>query len=757
MLHRNTMRRSTRIGARAGIGFATALFVRAVLLVGLPTLVTASLLSLPWPGLQAAMDGRPGARITDRNGALIGLLPGRDGSFQERLGPAEIPPACAALFVDLEDRWFYFHPGVDPLALVRVLRDLVGGGGVHSGASTIPMQLARLVSPHNRGVGGKLVEALNAVRLVSLLGRDRVLTAYLNEVPFGRNARGVGAAAWTYFGADLSTLSRAQLLALAVIPRNPTVYDPFQQPSALIDAARGADARLGLGIPPAEIDAAVHAVRSGRPAGGAPHFARYVAGLVADGTVTPVDGRVRTTLDLGLNAAIEARVRFVLDRYVDSRITNAAVVVVDTATGGVLGWVGSRDFQDDAHSGQIDGALIRRQSASTLKPFLYASAIQSGWTADTLLPDAPLEFGSADEESYRPLNFDRRSHGVVRLRTALASSLNVPAVFTLSKVGVPSFLSTLRTLGFSLPPDAVTRYGLGTAIGNAEVSLAELTHAFSVFPRGGTLVPMRVVPGSPVAGTSIFDPFSAWIVTNILSDPSARAVGFGTHTYFRTPFPSMFKTGTSSEFTNLWSVGATPRFTAGVWAGNFDGRAVINKTGSIVPTQILTDVLEKTDALQGGVPGSLRDFARPPGVVEARICTDTGEGAPRDATSAACASTRVEYFRSQREVPAPRTAAATASADQILQERFLDAAHPVRILFPVNGQVFYLDQTVSASSQRIPILLAARPGSPIALTIDGRRVAGGDAPSVSVALTRGAHSVTVSGFQASDTVTFDVR
>src|SRR5689334_23047686 len=209
------MRRSTRMGARA------------MLLVGLPTILTAALLSLPWAGLPAAVDERPGARITDRNGALLGLLPGREGSFQVRLGGAEIPPACAALFVDLEDRWFDFHPGVDPTAVVRVLRDLVGGAGVHSGASTIPMQLARLVSPHPSGFVGKVVEALDAVRLVSRLGRKRVLTAYLNEVPFGRNARGVGAAAWAYFGADISTLSRAKLIILAVIPRNPTVYDPF--------------------------------------------------------------------------------------------------------------------------------------------------------------------------------------------------------------------------------------------------------------------------------------------------------------------------------------------------------------------------------------------------------------------------------------------------------------------------------------------------------------------------------------------------
>ncbi len=224
-------------------------------------------------------------------------------------------------------------------------------------------------------------------------------------------------------------------------------------------------------------------------------------------------------------------------------------------------------------------------------------------------------FGAADEEAYRPQNFDKRSRGVVRLRTALASSLNVPAVYTLSRLGLPLFLGTLRDLGFSLPSDAAARYGLGTAIGNAEVSLLDLVHAFSVFPRGGTLADLSLVehgPRDPVAEVRrIFDPFAAWIVCSILSDPSARATGFGIRTYFRTSVPSMFKSGTSSEFTNLWCVGATPRYTVGVWAGNFDGRAVINKTGSIVPTQVASDILEKLSEAHP-LPPADRDFRPPP-------------------------------------------------------------------------------------------------------------------------------------------------
>ncbi len=729
---------------------------RAAIAAGLPAIATAVLLLLPWRALDAAMDERPGARITDRSGALITVMPGRDGSFQWRESPAEMPAATLALAVRLEDRRFRLHPGIDPLALARAAARRIIGGGARSGASTITMQLARIVQPHLRSLPGKLLETWNALRLEARLTKDQILALYLNEVPFGRNTRGVGAAAWTYFGVELRALSPAQLLVLAVIPRNPTVYDPFDHPAALVASALEADARLGLGIDPDDVRAAVGAARTGRPAGGAPHFARYVAGLVGNGAVAPRDGRVTTSLDLKLNESIEARVRFVLERYSGARVTNAAVVVIDNQTDSVVGWVGSRDFHDAAHSGQVDGVLIRRQSASTLKPFLYARAIQGGWTAATLLPDVPMVFGAADEEAYRPQNFDRHSHGVVRVRTALASSLNVPAVYTLSHVGLDPFLSTLRSLGFALPGDAAARYGLGTAIGNAEVSLLDLAHGFTVFPRGGTIAPLSVTGARPAAVARVFDPFSAWIIADILSDPSARVTGFGTRTFFRTPFPAMFKSGTSSEFTNLWCVGATPRFTVGVWAGNFDGRAVINKTGSIVPTQILTDVLTTVTALFPST--GTREFARPAGVVAVRISTATGEAAEGGAAGAD-GPTRLEYFRSTKEVPRkPASAAVQPTRDELLQQQFLDAGHPVRILFPVSGQVFYRDTTVPAGGEGLPVLIASRPGARVSVTYDERPLAPGTGSiDLTLPLTPGMHSITVSTTRGSDTVSFSVR
>ena len=737
------------------------LALRAALLVGLPAIVSVALLRSPVAGLDAFLDDPSGTRITDRAGIYLGSVPGPGGAFQWRVGPAGIPPQCARMFLEMEDARFRWHPGVDPLALARAVVDGLLERGARSGASTITMQLARLVQRRPRTLGGKLSEAWDALRIESRLTKDQVLAEYLDRVPFGRNTLGVGAAAWTYFGSDAARLSRAQFLLLAIIPRNPTIYDPFDHPQRLLAVAEELDQRRHLGVPERELEAAVENAHGARPPGDAPHFVRFVQGELLAGRIPlpggrrrPPGGVLRTTLDLRLNHEIEARLRFIVTRYESARVTNAAVLAVDNATGAVLGWVGSRDFADTAHSGQVDGVLIRRQSASTLKPFLYAMALQKGWTAATLLPDLPVLFGAADEEVYRPQDFDKRSRGVVRLRTALASSLNVPAVYTLSRVGLREFLSTLQRLGFSLPPDAAARYGLGIAIGNAEVSLEELVHAFSVFPRGGTLPPLVLAEGtSPAEAVTVFDPFSAWMICSILSDPSARATGFGIRTYFRTTVPSMFKSGTSSEFTNLWCVGATPRYTVGAWAGNFDGRAVVDKTGSIVPTQVVADVLNQLTA-EHPVPPADRDFRRPAGAVSARIDALTGLSA-----TPYCPSTRTEFFRGPAEVPpACNFHADPARRGGPLLDSLLSRGESVRIVFPVNGQVFYLDQTIRAGTQVIPVSVATRDPGGVTIVVDGRAESPGPGlEAVSVPLTRGFHEVTATGPHGSDRVRFEIR
>jgi penicillin-binding protein 1C len=285
------------------------------------------------------------------------------------------------------------------------------------------------------------------------------------------------------------------------------------------------------------------------------------------------------------------------------------------------------------------------------------------------------------------------------------------------------------------------------AIGNAEVSLLELTRAFSVFPCGGTLHELRLAEQQLRGSKRVFSPFSAWLICNILSDPSARATGFGTRTYFRTPFPAMFKSGTSSEFTNLWCLGATPRYTVGVWAGNFDGRAVINKTGSIVPTQLVVDILKR---LQSDAP----EFLRPAGMVEARIDTLTGFRAT-DRSPAV----RQEFFRNAAEVPDWDTFhSGPVARTSLLLESLLGRDEKVRILFPVNGQVFYEDPTLPSAVQEIPIMAAARGGALVSVFVDGAEMERSvQDPSLMLSLTPGMHAAVARTVEGEDRVLFEVR
>jgi len=364
-------------------------------------------------------------------------------------------------------------------------------------------------------------------------------------------------------------LSRAQILLLAVIPKAPSLYDPFGSPEnqgRLRTRALSLAALVDLDVE--EIEAAMGSFGKGEPEIKAPHFVRFLLQRlngrdgVPDLSRTEI-ARVVSTLDLDLYRRVSASIAERLaaaaaDERQRPPLQNAAALVLDNSGIEVLAWVGSRDFFDPSAAGQIDGVRVRSSSGSTLKPFLYALALERGFTASSLLPDLALTFGL--EEGYRPENFDRRRRGPVRLRTALASSLNVPAVYLLSRLGMEEFLDSCDELEIALPRDAEARYGLGLAIGNAEVSLLELTRAFSVFPNHGLLRGIRLalrvdtldgraIPLENAAEPKrVFREQTAWLVSDILSDSAARASGFGTESRFSTVFPAMFKSGTASEY-----------------------------------------------------------------------------------------------------------------------------------------------------------------------------------------------------------------
>jgi penicillin-binding protein 1C len=484
--------------------------------------------------------------------------------------------------------------------------------------------------------------------------------------------------------------------------------------------------------------------------------------------------RIITTLDLPLYDEVSRRVRERLaaaDRNPSGAGTtplrNASALVLDNLSGEVLAWVGSQDYFDSANGGQIDGVLQKYSSGSTLKPFLYAAALERGYTASTLLPDLALTFGA--RESYRPENFDRRSRGLVRLRTALASSLNVPAVFLLSQIGLEEFLDLSTELGIAVPDDAAVRVGLGAAVGNLDVTLLELVRAFSVFPNRGLLSQVRVIREVETAGgrgirldsramaageqgTRIFGEQTAWLISDILADPAARATGFGTASRFNTPFPAIFKSGTASEYASLWCLGAVAGYSMGVWAGNFDGRPAFGSTGSSLPAAVVVEVLEQLS----GVGGDRRDSSPtdpPAGLAEVRICSQTGYRAAEN-----CPATRKEYYRSGSE---PGTICPVhglgRSPEELLNLTMLGEERRASILFPRNGMVFYREGGTAVNGQNIPGWIAADPADRIILRLNGRVLAADDPTRPLLPVREGRYRLEVQGRFGEDSVTYTVR
>ena len=575
----------------------------------------------------------PAVRFTDRAGALLREVASRADGRAVPLPPGEpIPPLVRAAFLASEDARFDRHPGVDPLALLRAAWQDLRAGRVVSGGSTLTMQLARALVPRPRTLAGKAQEALWALRLEAHLDKQTLLRAYLDRVPLGPGLYGVEAAAERYFGRPARTLSAGQAALLAALARAPSRLDPWRRPEALAGPRRAVLARMArLGALSGEEVrlAAAAPLDLGPPprAFGAPHL---VEALVRELPALGLAGatRVETTLDPALHADVERALEDEL--AADPRLPNAAVLVVDNASGEVLAYAGSAAFGDAAAGGQNDGVRSRRQPGSALKPFAYGLALASGFTPATLLPDVQEAFGTP-AGAWVPRNYDRREHGPVRLRAALQNSYNVPAVHLVEALGVGRLLTTLRAAGFdSLSGDA-ERYGAGLVLGNGDVSLRELARAYRGLARGGVVEPLREVRGAwdaagrPLRPTPELTPRrflpapAAALLTDVLSDEAARAPAFGQENALRLPFRVAAKTGTSRASVDNWTVGYTAERTVAVWVGSFDGRPMRDVSGITGAGPIFARVMVR--AMRGLAPAPLVDRRR---FEPARVCPLSG-------------------------------------------------------------------------------------------------------------------------------------
>ena len=555
----------------------------AITFLALTPPALALLIWIAWPpslALNAAQ--QTAVTIEDRHGLPLRSTRSADGSRARWVPFDRIDPDLINAFVAVEDRRFWDHGGIDLRAVARAARDNLRARRVVSGASTLTMQLARLLRPADRDWGGKFGQALWALRLEYHLDKQQILEQYLNRVHLGQAAMGVGAATSLYFGTSASEVSLGQAAMLAGLAHAPSRDNPLAAPAAARGRRLVALARMQrLGYTSAEDvqrareEPLVSAAR-GAPFL-APHFTTRVLAWLGDSTTAP-NGSVRTSLDLELQTALEAEVRHTVDVLRDRGVKHAAAVVLENASGEVLAWVGSPEFWA-AEDGQTDMVVSPRQPGSALKPFVYGLAFERGYTAASVLADIPKTYATASGP-YRPRNYDRRFRGPVRAREALASSYNVPAVELAARLGTASVLQTLHLAGFeSLRRDA-EHYGLGLALGNGDVTLVELANGYRALANGGEWRPWRWRAGAASGETRrVLSPVASAIVLDILRDPSARIPGFGTTTPFDFPFPVAVKTGTSRHYTDNWAVGTTRGFTVAVWVGDFGGRPMQGVSG----------------------------------------------------------------------------------------------------------------------------------------------------------------------------------
>jgi penicillin-binding protein 1C len=610
--------------------------MRRALLIGLALAVTPLAAFVASPLDPALIDYRPvtSVKLLDRDGRLLRELRSTADGRSTPLPPEELTAAVRTAFLAAEDHRFFGHLGLSPMAVLRAAKQNLAAGKVRAGGSTITQQLARTLVPRARTFAGKLQEAAWALRLEAHLSKEEILTQYLNRVPFGNNTFGLEAAAQLYFGKRARHLSLGQAAMLAAIPRGPTAYDPYRRPERL-EARRAwvLDRLEATGLASREEVAAARAEPldlSAFPAAfRAPHFSEYVASHLAAWGLERATV-VRTSLDLRLQEQVEAQLAEEIGRLADRRVSSAAALVVDNDTGEVLAYAGSADFFDERHLGQNDGVQMRRQPGSALKPFVYAEAFRQGYTPATVIADLDTAF-AAPKGSYTPKNYDRRMHGPVRAREALANSYNVPAVRVTEDVGVNRALEALRRAGFESLGKGAEHYGLGLALGNGEVSLWEAARAYSGLSRGGVLRPLvpvleawtaegqRLVPRRELAPRRFADARAVALVTHILSDNASRARAFGLDNALRLPFPTASKTGTSKGYSDNWTVGFTKERTVAVWAGNFDGTPMVRVSGITGAGPVFRRVM--TRAMRDVTPRPIVDRA---GLDAAHICPLSG-------------------------------------------------------------------------------------------------------------------------------------
>lgn len=619
-------------------------------------------LRLPSPTeLRARAASFVSTKIYDRNGELLWEIFDPTGGKRTLVPLSEIPDSLINATIATEDPTFYSNPGFSPLAIARAFWQNLTEREIVSGASTITQQLVKsLFVGREVTFKRKVQEAVLAAEITRTYDKDTILEIYLNEIYYGNLAYGVAAAAETYFGKEVKDLTLGESALLVGLVPAPVAYDPYQNlPTALEARKVVLDRMVKHGyITEKEAEAAAAEPVKLKPIRydiKAPHFVFYVRQLIEQkyGTDLLYRGglRVDTTLDLRMQEAAEQVAREQIKKLIPHKANNIALVAIDPTTGEIRAMLGSVDYNDASIDGQVNVALQPNQPGSAIKPLTYVAAFEKGWTPATMIMDVATKYPDPNQPSgfWEPKNYDDKEHGPVSVRTALANSYNIPAVKALQYIGVQSLLEMARRLGIKSLNQPY--YGLSLTLGGGDVTLLELTGAYTAFATGGTWrEPAAILRITDSSGKELYkydtgqgrpalDPRRAYLITSILSDNEARTPTFGPNSPLKLSKPAAAKTGTTNDYKDAWTIGYTTSLLTGVWVGRTDNKEMDRIAGSSGAGPVWHDFMEKALPIMEAEGKKAVAFPRPSGIVEVEVCAISGERPTSD-----CPARRRELF-----------------------------------------------------------------------------------------------------------------
>ena len=656
--------------------------------------------------------------VTDRNGELLGARIASDGQW--RFPPSDtVPEKFRTALIEFEDRWFAYHPGVNPVSIARAAAGNIKAGHVTSGGSTITMQVIRMSRGRERNIGQKIIEAILATRLELRCSKDEIIGLYASHAPFGGNVVGLEAASWRYFGRPPGELSWGEAATLAVLPNSPGEIHPGKNRTRLLEKRNGL---LGSLYQHGHIDSLDFVLACDEPLPGEPvalpqeahHLTEYY-------WKTSPGKRIKTAIDIHLQKQIQAVTDQWNNEFSQTGIHDLAAIVKDVRTGETLAYIGNANPDRKRPGGEVDIIRAPRSTGSILKPLLYCALLQDGEILpNTLLPDVPINING-----FSPQNFNRQFYGAVPASEALARSLNVPSVHLLRRFGVAKFLDILRKCGMTTLTGSASHYGLSLILGGAEGTLGDITSIYSKLSASyQSADTTHTSKGDRLHNFPLKDKCALWWTFDALKEVNRpdeidwRLIG--------SIKKVAWKTGTSFGFRDAWAVGVTADYAVGVWAGNAQGQGVPGLTGARTAGPVMFEIFNLLPIKEYDSEYSRNGWFKEPvygDYIIAEVCRESG---CLKGVSCESSDTLMLPRKSVRSEPCPyhnvidgvRTFILPPSMEWYYRQHHpeytttvpkskADSA-PMEFIYPENGAVIYIPRQLDGSITGITFNLAHR-------------------------------------------------